>query len=418
MKKYNYCRAAAILFSFTLIILSCNKSSEEEKIVLSPKKIAITAEQEEIVSASNNFGFILLNELMHDEQPGANVFISPLSIQLALSMTLNGARAETNDAMRQAMQFGDDMSMSEINSSFKNLMNELLSVDPKVTTEIANSIWYRNSFAVEQNFIDLNAEYYNAEVKPLDFDSPDAKQIINQWVNDKTMGKIPEIVDEISPDHVMFLINAIYFKGLWRSEFKPSETQQRPFYLYSGDTKSVPFMIQNNTFPFYQGENFMAAELPYGRGNYSMIILLPDEGVLVNELLAGLNSMEWHQINGSLSPALLDIKLPKFKFSYEKNLNEMLSSMGMGIAFTDFADFSGINPESRLAISRVKHKTFVEVSEEGTEAAAATSVDIIVVSVPTVIDFEVNRPFVFAIREKYTNAILFIGVVNEPLIEN
>ncbi|HSW67194.1 MAG TPA: serpin family protein, partial [Bacteroidales bacterium] len=140
--------------------------------------------------------------------------------------------------------------------------------------------------------------------------------------------------------------------------------------------------------------------------------------VLVNDLLAGINNMEWQQITGSLSPALLDIKLPKFRFAYEKKLNEILASMGMGIAFTDFADFSGINPEKRLAISRVKHKTFVEVNEEGTEAAAVTSVDIILVSVPTTIDFDVNRPFVFAIREKYTNAILFIGFVNEPLIEN
>ncbi len=416
MRKFSHYTAATMLFT-SIVLLSCNKSSDKEEIVLSPKKIAITAEQEEIVGASNSFGLILLNELAQDEQPGTNVFISPLSIQLALSMTLNGARAETNDAMREAMQFGD-MSMSEINTSFKNLMDELLSVDPKVTTEIANSIWYRSNFAVEQSFIDLNAEYYNAEVKPLDFDSPEARQIINKWVNDKTMGKIPEIVDEIRPEHVMFLINAIYFKGLWRSEFKPSETQQRPFYLYSGDTKTVPFMTQNHTFPFYQGENFMAAELPYGRGNYSMIILLPDEGVLVNDLLAGINNMEWQQITGSLSPALLDIKLPKFRFAYEKKLNEILASMGMGIAFTDFADFSGINPEKRLAISRVKHKTFVEVNEEGTEAAAVTSVDIILVSVPTTIDFDVNRPFVFAIREKYTNAILFIGFVNEPLIEN
>lgn len=402
-------------FLIAFLLIACSKEKKEE--VLTPKKIILTADQKELVDASNKFGFILLDGLMKDEVPGTNVFISPLSIELALSMTLNGAMEETEDAMREAMQYSD-MDLSKINISFKNLMQELLSVDKRVITEIANSIWYRNTFTVEKSFIDVNRDYYNAEVKPLDFNSPTAKDIINQWVSDKTRKRIPNIIEEINQDHVMFLINAIYFKGLWQSEFKPSETVQKPFFLQSGNTKMVPMMMQNNTFPFYEGDNYFAAELPYGRGNYGMLVLLPNQGITTGDLLNGLDVDEWNLLTESLTPSLMDVQLPKFKFSYEKTLNDMLISMGMGIAFSDFADFSGINTDKRICISEVKHKTFVEVNEEGTEAAAVTSVGMVVTSMPLTIDFNVNRPFVFAIREKYTNAILFIGCVEEPLIED
>jgi serine protease inhibitor len=411
MKTSNLFAAFLIIF---LISLGCSK---EKAVQLEPKMIVLTTEQQELVDESNQFGFKLLDGLVKDEPPGKNVFISPLSIELALSMTLNGAIEETNDAMREAMQFSE-MEMSDINISFKNLMNELLSVDKKVIAEIANSIWYRDNFTVEQEFVDVNKDYYSAEVKALDFDSPGAKDIINKWVSDKTRKKIPKIIDEINADHVMFLINAIYFKGAWQSEFKPSETAFKPFHLKSGNTKMVPTMMQNETFPYFINNEFMAAELPYGRGNYSMIILLPQQGVEVEDLVAGLNPSDWNLMLEGLNPVEMDLKLPKFRFTYEKKLNDMLTSMGMGIAFSDFADFRGINQNGGLYITEVKHKTFVEVNEEGTEAAAVTSVGVALTSVPLTIDFNVNRPFVFAIREKYTNAILFIGCVQEPLMED
>lgn len=408
-----------ILFLLPLFMFlqGCSKDKEEEKLV--PKKIVLTAEQGQLVDASNAFGFKMLDGLVKDEPDGENVFISPLSIELALSMTLNGAKEATNDSMRKAMQF-NDMDMSQINVSFKNLMNELLSVDKKVTTEIANSIWYRNTFVVEQEFINVNKDYYSAEVKALDFDSPEAKDIINQWVADKTRNKIRKIVDEIRRDHVMFLINAIYFKGIWQSEFKVSETAPRPFYLKSGAVKQVPTMKQKGTFPFYSGNNFSAVELPYGRGNYSMLVLLPNINVDIEEVITNLSPETWNTMTMELSPMPIDdLQLPKFRFAYEKKLKEMLTKMGMGLAFVPGdADFRGINRDGGLFISEVKHKTFVEVNEEGTEAAAVTSVEIGIVSMPQTIVFKVNKPFVFAIREKYTNAILFIGCVQEPKIED
>ena len=412
MKTFN--RSTLVIFIAIFLLYGCNK---EKVVSLEPKKIVLTSDQQELVDESNQFGFKLLDGLVKDEPAGKNVFISPLSIELALSMTLNGAMEETNDAMREAMQFSE-MEMSDINISFKNLMNELLSVDKKVIAEIANSIWYRDNFTVEQEFIDVNKDYYSAEVKALDFDSPGAKDIINNWVSDKTRKKIPKIIDEINAEHVMFLINAIYFKGAWQFEFKPSETASKPFYLKSGNTKMVPTMMQNETFPYFINNEFMAAELPYGRGNYSMVILLPQQGVEVEDLVAGLNPSDWNLMLEGLNPVEMDLKLPKFRFAYEKKLNDMLTSMGMGIAFSDFADFRGINQNGGLYITEVKHKTFVEVNEEGTEAAAVTSVGVGLTSVPLTIDFNVNKPFVFAIREKYTNAILFIGCVQEPLLED
>lgn len=177
-------------------------------------------------------------------------------------------------------------------------------------------------------------------------------------------------------------------------------------------------MMQNNSLPFYEGNNFIAAELPYGRGNYSMVIILPDSGTKAEEIVSQMSNEEWNIITSELTPILMDIHLPKFRFAYEIKLNNMLSAMGMGVAFSDVADFRGINQNGGLYITEVKHKTFVEVNEEGTEAAAATSVGVGVTSMPLTIDFNVNRPFVFAIREKYTNAILFIGCVQEPLIED
>ena len=402
----------ACLFITVMLFCSCSK---EKELNPQPKNVVLTPEQRDIVDASNQFGFRMLNGLVKDEAEGKNIFISPLSMELALSMTLNGAAGSTNTSMREAMQFSN-LDMKEINQAFHSLMKELTSLDPKVITEIANSIWYRNSFTVQQDFISVNRDYYHAVVEALDFDSPNAKNVINNWVADKTRNKIRSIVDEINPEHVMFLINAIYFKGAWKNEFDPRDTSEQPFQLYSGNTKMVPMMKQNDSFPVFFGDKYSAAELLYGRGNFSMVILLPEMGRPVEEVIEEMDPEEWNALMEKLSPVQMELRLPKFRFAYEKTLNDLLSDMGMSVAFTDSADFSGINPDARLFISEVKHKTYVEVNEEGTEAAAATSVGVGVTSMPP--SFTVNRPFLFAIREKYSNTILFIGCVREPIMED
>jgi serine protease inhibitor len=399
------------LIMTAMLFCSCSKEKEMNP---QPKNVVLTPEQRDIVDASNQFGFKLLHGLVQDEPGEKNIFISPLSIELALSMTLNGAAGTTSSSMRETMQFSN-MDLEEINQAFHSLMKELTSLDPKVVTEIANSIWYRNSFAVQQDFIHVNRDYYDAVVEALDFDSPNAKNVINSWVADKTRNKIRSVVDEINPEHVMFLINAIYFKGAWKNAFDPRETSDQAFRLPSGSTKIVPTMKQNESFPAYFGESYAAAELLYGRGNFSMVILLPEVDSSVEEILEAMDPEEWNALMETFSPVQMEIRLPRFRFAYETKLNDILSDMGMGVAFTEFADFRGINPDAGLYISEVKHKTYVEVNEEGTEAAAVTSVGVGVTSMPP--SFTVNRPFLFAIREKISNTILFIGCVREPLTE-
>ena len=394
---------------------ACSK----EKVDPEPKVIELTAEQFELIDDNTVFAFELLRQVAADADAGENVFISPLSVSLALAMTLNGAEGETLDAMRQAMQL-TGLSREEINEAYKKLMADLLSVDPKVVMNIANSIWYRHDFQVQPPFVGVNKDYYDAEVKALDFDSPGAVDAINKWVAQKTNDLIESIIEEIPQDAVMYLVNAIYFKGDWRHAFEKDETAPDSFSLSDGSVVQVPMMHQQTGLAYYSNERFTAAELPYGRGNYSMVVLLPKEGFTVDQVVGSMDRQAWAALTGGLdTPVELDVKLPRFRFAFEQKLKPALSRMGMGLAFTPYeADFSGINPDAELFINEVFHKAFVDVNEEGTEAAAVTAVEVGVTSMPGApVPFHVNRPFLFLIKEKYTNAVIFAGRVMVPVVE-
>lgn len=414
--KFNLSAALALvilLAGFT----ACSKESMEP----GPKEIRLTNEQIELIEDNTVFAFELLHEVAADAGSTENVFISPLSISLALAMTLNGAEGETLDAMREAMHL-NGLDMEDINASYRQLMADLLSVDPKVVMNIANSIWYRQDFHVQPPFIEVNKDFYNAEVKALDFDSPGAVDAINKWVKDKTNDLIESIIEEIPRDVVMYLVNAIYFKGDWRYAFDKDDTAPAAFSLSDGSVMQVPTMHQQTSLAYYGTEKYEAAELPYGRGNYSMVVLLPQPGVSVDQVIASMDRQEWLRLTGGLDmPYSLDVKLPRFKFAFEQKLKPVLSRMGMGLAFTPYqADFSGINPDAELFINEVFHKAFVDVNEKGTEAAAVTAVEVGVTSIggPTSpIPFHVNRPFLFLIKEKYTNAVIFAGRVMVPVEE-
>jgi len=310
------------------------------------------------------------------------------------------------------------LSSQEINKSYQTLMEALLTVDPKVTMEIANSIWYRQGFSVEQDFIDVNREYYNAGVEALDFDSPDAVQTINNWVDDNTNGKIPEIIESIDPLTMMYLINAIYFNGKWTYQFDKDNTSEQPFYLADGSQIQVDMMQNEATLNYTSNDLFKAVEMPYGRGNYSMVCMLPGEDLKVGDVVQQMDADNWNQWMQTMDSANVQVHLPRFSFEYKKTLKELLKSMGMEEAFNaNQSDFSGINPDRPdLHISEVKHKTFVEVDEKGTEAAAVTSVEMGFTSVdpnqPVIVKFD--RPFVFAIREVTTGTIVFLGKMMEP----
>jgi serine protease inhibitor len=378
-------------------------------------KIPVDKSTEELIKSDNVFGIDLFKRILDYQDPDSNVMISPISAALALAMTYNGADGDTKTAMELSLR-KEGFTTEEINKMYKDLIAALVSVDPDVTLNIANSIWYRNTFSVEQDFIATNQEFYDAEVQDLDFGDPSARDIINGWVEEKTNDKIRDIIKEISPATVMFLINAIYFNGTWTYEFDKDYTSDNDFYLSGGGVIQVPTMHLTADIMYADNNMFSAVELFYGDGNYSMVILLPDNGKTVSDIVNELTVDTWDEWTTGFSEAKVSVGLPKFKFEFGDSLNKVLSDMGMGVAFDpDEADFSKINPEQQIFISMVKQQAYIDVNEEGTEAAAATVVEMELNAMPDdLIYFTVNRPFLFVIKEKDTNSIIFIGRVMEP----
>jgi serine protease inhibitor len=232
-------------------------------------------------------------------------------------------------------------------------------------------------FMVENSFIKTNQQYFTAEVSALDFSSPQALNTINGWVAQKTHDKIKTIIEEIKPSHVMFLLNAIYFKGIWAKEFNTKSTETLPFYLENETNIQTETMQRSDTLPYISNELFSAVQLSYGKGNYNMYVFLPQPDKNLQDIVDKLDTDYWEiWMNSFNLTQNVDIKFPKFKYGYDINLNDVLTEMGMGVAFTSSADFTGINKEGGLKIDYVKHKSFIEVKEEGTEAAAVTIVAI------------------------------------------
>ena len=369
-----------------------------------------------VSKANTEFGFDLFNVIWETER-NENIFISPFSVSVALAMTLNGAAGETEQAMTDTLQL-QDLASDTINSSFYQLQNILQTSDPKVTLTIANSLWGREGFQFKTDFLQRNELYFNAETSILDFLNPSTLQTINQWVNDSTNSKIPKILDKIEPNAVLFLINAIYFKGPWQTEFAPSDTRDGTFHLISGDTKQVPMMSRTGQYPIYSGTDFQAINLPYGEGRMGMFIFLPTDKSNLNSFIESITTKKWENWMEQFNEREVQIRIPKFKLEYgTKVLNDVLSSLGMGVAFDEYnADFSRMADldavNGNLYITKVAHRTFIEVNEEGTEAAAVTSVGVGIKSFPP--RFTVDRPFFFAIRDNETGTVLFMGTVVEP----
>ena len=402
-----------ILFMILFMLNACEK---DEDLQPAGKEINISKTTREMIVSDNQFGIDLFMKVVNEEDDTRNIMISPTSIALALAMTYNGADTDTKTAMETTLR-KSGFSQDEINNGYRSLMDALINVDPDVLLEIANSIWYRQGFNVLPDFISINRDFYDAEVNELDFSLPAAPEQINDWVADKTHDKITQIISNIQNDVVMYLINAIYFKGIWQMEFDKEDTQDSQFRLQNGSTVTVPMMRQEAALKYSHQDAFSMLELPYGKGNYSMNILLPDEGYTPEDILEDLTPENWENWISSLSEINVTVQLPKFKFEYKNSLIEELSSLGMGIAFSDAADFSKINGTGGLLISDVIHKTFVEVSEEGTEAAAVTAVVMVTSAIPgepQVIPFIADHPFLFVIREWDTGTILFLGVVRNP----
>jgi serpin B len=374
----------------------------------------LTTAEKQLVASDNKFGLKLFREIVSQEGD-KNIFVSPLSVAMALGMTYNGANGATREAMQNTLEL-QGMSLEDVNKSYRSVIDLLRGLDPKVTFQIANSIWYRQGFEVESTFVDLNRAYFDAIVRALNFADPSAVVTINDWVNENTNGKIDKIIERIPDSTVMYLIDAIYFKGTWKLQFDPKKTTAQPFHLSDGSVKSCQMMAMPETdIAFFGTREFSAIDLKYGDGDYSMTILLPNRNMTLDSVMAQFTDENWRSWLGQFATEDLALQIPKFEIEYDKSLKDVLNTLGMGIAFSDFADFTGINRQGNLQISEVKHKTYVKVDEEGTEAAAVTSVEIGFTSAP--FSFTVDRPFVFVIHENHSGTILFMGKIVDPTVK-
>jgi serine protease inhibitor len=412
--KYSILKTGIIIFLPALMLfLSCSKKDNQPPG--DPVQINLTLKQESLVNDVNTFAFDIFREIVNS-QADENIIISPLSLSFALSMTVNGAAGGTRDAILDALRVSG-ITVDELNKSYSDLTKALLTIDSRVDIKIANSVWTENNFAVKKPFSEILINYYDAEAKSFDKNDPSVPAKINTWIEAHTNGLIKNMVDRLDDNTVMLLINAIYFKGKWRNEFEVKATSMRNFTKTNGTQLNVSTMHQNEDHKTYVGDGFVVAELPYGQGNFVMDIILPDGNNLSTfaQTITGAGFNSW--VN-SLTKRKVNLYLPKFKNEYKKKLKDILGLMGMGVAFTDNADFSNIS-DIPLLINDVAHQALIETNEEGTEAAAATIVSIGVTSVgpddPITID--VNRPFIYVIRETTSNSILFMGRVTDPSLK-
>ncbi len=384
--------------------------------------------QEEIQSLAEANAAFALSFYDHIRQQSANIIFSPLSLSLALSMTMAGAETTTEEAMLEALRLS--MSEEDVHQAFNAL---LLAIQESQETEIedtegtnfqlniANSIWGQSGFDFKDSFLDTLALNYGVGLYSVNFvEDPEAgREAINDWVEEETEEKIQDLIPQgaITPLTRLVLANAIYFNGSWLHPFDEADTQEAPFFTLDGTEIPVDMMrLPGERLLYTQGGNYQAVSLPYLSPDFDMALLVPDSGVF-EDYEAGLDAQSLTAIFTEMSSVQLNLQMPKFDFDSTINANEPLKAMGMGEAFDpDQSDFTGIADVDDLHITDVLHKATITVDEEGTEAAAATAVIVGVTSAPPEepITLVVDRPFLFLIRHKPTNSILFMGRVIQP----
>jgi serpin B len=374
----------------------------------------LTVAEGKLVAADNRFAFKLFREVAAQEPSEANVLISPLSVGMALGMAYNGAAGSTRDSMQATLEL-QGMSLEEVNEAYQSLIELLRDLDPTVQFILANSVWHRQEIPVVAAFLENMRSSFDADVTAMDFAAPGAADVINGWVRDHTGGRIDEIVTPpIDPLTIMFLINAIYFKGTWTTEFDPDDTRDADFYRIDGSTSTVRMMAQEQTPVWtFTGSDVTVAELSYGGGAWAMTVAYPHDPTAITTLASQLTEEQWSSWIAALDSTAMSVSMPKYTLEYEIELSDVLGALGMAIAFQPYeADFGNLVAAEDAHIDAVKHKTFMAVDEEGTEAAAVTSVEIGVTSMPPSI--RVDRPFIVAIRERLSGSILFLGRIVDP----
>lgn len=403
--------------SLLSILAACQNDETPSQSEPKPRQdINLTRAEQDLMDKGTDFAFRFFDQVCSSEKEKPNVFVSPLSASLCLSMITNGASGNTLTEMQNVLGFpAASFSLDDLNNYNQKLTSALLDLDNTTQLGIANSIWIKEGFKVYDSFVDVNKKMYDAQMQELDFASPTAKDVINQWCAEQTNNCIKEVIQRIPEDARMYLINALYFKGIWKSQFQKSDTRQENFTNSDGTEQKVNMMNQTETFNYAQNSAFSIAELPYGNEAFSMVLLLPAVDKTLDESLSELTYENWKEWNAALSGRQLQVKLPRFKVEYNKMLIEDMVAMGMKDAFDGYkADFSKMSA-AELYIGLLQQFTYVNVDEEGTEAAAVTVGGMFETSVgpSTPISFYVDRPFAFVIKEKSTGAILFMGKITK-----
>ncbi len=405
---------ALIVAALSIFIAGCSAPQPPSPIPSpSPSNYSIA----NLSDAHNALGFKMLHALVKSDS-GKNVFISPTSISLALSMVYDGSAGQTRDAMGKTMEIGN-MDPGAIDNESQRIMRSLTN-RPNITLSIADSIWVSKTIQLKSGYQTEVETYFDANASSLDFASPESAKIINDWVSDRTNGRINSVVQPPLDQVKAVLVNAVYFKGKWEEPFDKNETKNDTFTAGDGSSATVPFMQRSDAFNYLETDAFQAIELPYS-DNLSMFVFLPKQQVLSNQkiedFVRGMDQAQWSiwllQFKGKEGTILL----PRFKTTYSTKLNQPLKDSGMGVAFTDSADFS-LMSQTPLRIDDVIHKTFVETNEEGSEAAGVTAVVMVATAMPVSnppapFYMKADHPFFYAIYDKETGSILFMGVMNK-----
>ncbi len=377
---------------------------------------ASPAGQEKLASANTGFAFDLLKQIAGG-QPGTNIFISPFSVSTVLQMVANGAAGDTKAEVQRVLKTAG-LPPEALNAASKDL-NQSLNSQTNVILNLANAVWYQEGIQLKPGFVSDNKNFFLAKLAGVNFGKPESAQTINDWAETSTHGKIKQVVQwPFDPLTRVILANAIYFKGKWERPFDKQATKDHSFNVLPGGTpKQVPTMWQRGHFNYQQGDGFQAVRLPYAGGRLQMYLFLPDTNSSPTKLLADLNADTWQN---KILPKFQDsdgtLALPRFKLDYDVILNDPLKALGMRQAFAVGADFSAMADEP-LFVSKVKQKSFVEVNEEGTEAAAVTTV-----TMRAMVEFRpekpfemiVDRPFLFVIADNQSKSVLFMGVIYDP----
>lgn len=408
--KWRKLASGGLLIGIFFFFLSCDSDQVEPGVEVKLREI--TQLEKELINNTNDFALDIL-QLADQTGEHKNIFLSPLSIGMAMGMLFNGAEGETQRQIQSALGF-ELFDQRDLNKTFNELMSLLLIIDSKVELKLANSIWYSKNYNIHPSFRDRVMAYYDAEIRDMDFAKETAVAAINRWGDLKTEGHIPELVASIPPETVMTLINAIYFKALWFKQFDPGLTTKELFHISKNMAEKTD-MMHGNTMPvrIYRNNQVSYVELPFGSGQFSLNIIMPIEEIGIDKFVNTLTLSDIESFSESSDSMDIKLSLPVFRIEFEQKLNDVLGSLGITKAFTDLADLENLfENDVPVKVSEVRHKAVIEVDEHGSEAAAATSIGIVPTSLPVEVKF--NHPFLFLISERHTGAFLFTGILRHP----